>query len=59
MVEVIMTEANDWIIIRYDGDVVHEGHSISNTDFCCILREMGQPVKEILISDEMMEQGEY
>jgi hypothetical protein len=59
MVKVIMTEANDWVVIQFNGEIIHEGHSISNTDFCCILREIGVDVKEKLISDKAMEQGRY
>jgi hypothetical protein len=58
-VEVIMSESNDWIIVRRGKKVLHEAHNISHTDFCCILRELGIPVKEILIPDKAMAEGTY
>lgn len=59
MVKVIMNEANDWVIVEFNGEVIHAAHSISNTDFCCILREIGLDVKEKLISDKAMEERGY
>lgn len=59
MVKVTMNESNDWVMVEYNGEIIHQGHSISNIDFCCILREIGINVKERVVSDEAMEEGDY
>lgn len=59
MVKVTMSESNDWVMVEYNGEIIHQGHSISNIDFCCILRELGIKVKEKVISNEDMEEGRF
>jgi hypothetical protein len=59
MVEVFVSESHDWVVVRNKNKTIHEGHSISVTDFVCLLRELGHKVRDIEIPDKMMEEGVY
>ena len=50
-IEVVTSESGDWVLIRVGKKTVHDHHSISNSDFCCILRELGFTVKETEVAD--------
>lgn len=54
-IEVITNESHDWVIIRKGNVVLHESHSISITDFCWVLRELGLTVKDVEVPDHVME----
>lgn len=55
-IEVITNESHDWVIVRQGKNVLHEAHSISIVDFCWILKELGHDVRDIEVSDELMEE---
>ena len=60
-VELITNESGDWVVLRVNGDVYADGHSISDDTWLDLLEEIGEGVitnkKEV--SDEDMEWGRY
>jgi len=57
--EFITCEAGDWEVLKLNGEIVAEGHSINRHQWVEILKDLGCNFEEREISDEDMEMGEY
>lgn len=58
-VEVIISESGDWIVIKLNGEVIEEGHSISINGWLSLLGMLDVKTSKKEISDEAMENGEF
>lgn len=60
-IELITSESGDWAVLRLNGDIYADGHSISDDTWLDLIEEVGNNVttgkKEV--SDEDMEWGRY
>lgn len=58
-VEVIISESGDWVIIKLNGEVIEEGHSIPTNGWLNLLGRLDVKTRMKEISDEAMESGEF
>jgi len=60
-IEIITCESGDWEVVRVgDGrEFIESGHSINGHQWVKLLKYLGFDVKEICLSDEEMEDGDY
>ena len=58
-VEVITSESGDWVIIKLNGEIIEEGHSISAREWLGVLEKLNVKTSMKEISDEAMESGEF
>lgn len=58
-VEVIISESGDWVVIKLNGEVIEEGHSISINGWLSLLGMLDVKTSKKEISDEAMENGEF
>jgi hypothetical protein len=58
-IELISCEGGDWEVLKVDGKVRFDGHSIREHEWIELLTEIGADVTTRTISDEAMEMGEY
>lgn len=59
-IEFITCDSGDWEVLRIDGEVYDEGHSICLDTWLSLLARFGTAmVTEDCISDEDMEYGRY
>jgi hypothetical protein len=58
-IEWITCPSGDWEVIKVNGTVVADGHSISPWDIKEMFRSLGHDVIETEVSDEQMEEGDY
>ena len=58
-VEAITSESGDWVIIKLNGEIIEEGHSIPVRDWLGILEKLNVKTSIKEISDEAMESGEF
>lgn len=59
IVDIIDCDSGDWTVIKVDGEILSEGHSISVWDVCDLIERLGHTVKRTNISDSDMEEGNY
>lgn len=59
IVEVVTSESGDWTVIKLNGKVYEEGHSIPVHRWLDLIKKFGNEVSSIEISDEDMEEGNY
>lgn len=58
-VEVITSESGDWVIIKLNGEIVEEGHSIPTNGWLSLLERLDVKTSMKEISDEAMESREF
>lgn len=58
-VEVFTNESGDWIVLKVNGEVFEEGHSIPVHRWLDLIKQFGNETNEQEISDEDMEEGNY
>ncbi len=58
-IELITCESGDWEVLKVDGEVRYEGHSIKIYECLELLEELGCDIFEKEISDDDMEMGDY
>lgn len=58
-IELIENESGDWVIVKKDGKVYHEGHDVPNHIWLELLNESGVESSSSFISDEDMEEGNF
>lgn len=58
-VEIFTNESGDWTIVKLNGEVFEEGHSIPTHRWLALIKEIGNEVSEKEISDEDMESGSF
>ena len=58
-VEVITCESGDWEVLKYNGEIVFEGHSIPNYEWMSLLKKLYVSTSSKEITDEEMENGNY
>lgn len=58
-VEVITSESGDWTIIKLNGEIIEEGHSIPASGWINLLEMLDVKTSIKEISDEAMESGEF
>lgn len=58
-VEVITSESGDWGIIKLNGEVIEEGHSIPTIGWLSLLGKLGVKTSIKEISGEAMENREF
>lgn len=51
-IEYITNESGDWCVLKLNGEVFDEGHSISGHSWVELLRELNFTVDEIELSDD-------
>lgn len=56
MIEFITCETGDWSILKVDGVIIAEGHTISTYDWLRLLRRYEPDIVEIELSDKEMEE---
>jgi len=59
IVEVFTSESGDWTVIKLNGEVYEEGHSIPVRRWLDLIEQFGNEVSSVEISDEDMEKGNY
>lgn len=61
VIELINSESGDWSVLKVNGDVYAEGHSISEDTWLDLLEEVNSNVSTATstVTDEQMESGEY
>ena len=57
-VEVITSESGDWVIIKLNGEIIEEGHSIPANGWLGLLERLDVKTSMKEISDESMESRE-
>jgi len=58
-VEVINSESGDWVIIKLNGEIIEEGHSIPTNGWLRLLKRLDVKTSIKEISDEAMESREF
>lgn len=58
-VELITCESGDWVIIKLNGDIIEEGHSIPSTSWLRLLDKLNVSTSMKKISDEAMENRDF
>lgn len=58
-VEVITCESGDWVVVKLNGKVFKEGHSIPESGWLNLLEKLNVKTSMKEISDEEMENGEF
>ena len=58
-VEVINSESGDWVIIKLNGEIIEEGHSIPANGWLRLLKRLDVKTSMKEISDEAMESREF
>lgn len=58
-VEVIISESGDWVVIKLNGEVIEEGHSIPTNGWLSLLGRLDVKTSMKEVSDEAMESGEF
>lgn len=58
-VEVFTSESGDWIVIKLNGKVYEEGHSIPVHRWLDLIEKFGNKISSKEVSDEDMENGDY
>ena len=58
-VEVITSESGDWVVIKLNGEIIEEGHSIPTNDWLSLLERLDVKTSMKEISDEAMESREF
>ena len=58
-VEVITSESGDWGVIKLNGEIIEEGHSIPTIGWLSLLGKLGVKTSMKEISDEAMENREF
>ena len=58
-VEVITSESGDWVIIKLNGEIIEEGHSIPAYGWLSLLERLDVKTSMKEISDEAMESREF
>ena len=58
-VEVITSESGDWVIIKLNGEIIEEGHSIPTNGWLRLLKRLDVKTSIKEISDEAMESREF
>lgn len=58
-VEVITSESGDWVVIKLNGEIIEEGHSIPSTGWLRLLDKLNVSTSRKEISDEAMENRDF
>jgi hypothetical protein len=60
-IELITNESGDWIILKLNDEFFAEGHSIYESEWLDLIKEINPDIqiKQIEITDEQMENCEY
>lgn len=58
-VEAITSESGDWVIIKLNGEIIEEGHSIPAYGWLSLLERLDVKTSMKEISDEAMESREF
>ena len=59
-IELITCECGDWEVLKVDGEIYTEGHSINNRGWMSLIEDLTCiKVIEKEITDDEMEEGEY
>jgi hypothetical protein len=58
-IELISCESGDWEVLKFDDEIIYEGHEIPTDVWLGIIQSLGCDVATKVISDEEMENGEY
>jgi len=58
-VEVINSESGDWVIVKLNGEIIKEGHSIPTKGWLSLLERLDVKTSIKEISDEAMESREF
>lgn len=58
-VELITCESGDWVVIKLNGEIVEEGHSIPVRGWFNLLEQLNVSTSMKEISDEEAENGKY
>ena len=58
-IKLITCNSGDWEVLKIDGEIFAENHRLSSYDWVRFLNKLGYKIKEIEISDEDMEMGNY
>ena len=60
-IELITNESGDWIILKLNDEFFAEGHSIHNSEWLDLIKEINPntEIKQKEISDEEMENYDY
>lgn len=58
-VKLITNESGDWVVLKVNGKVYEEGHSIPAHIWLQLIEKMGNQILTEEISDEEMESGAY
>ena len=60
MIQLISSESGDWKVLKVNGVIRYEGHSIAEHEWLELIhKDFTVDCEEIEISDEEMESGEY
>lgn len=55
-IELITNEGGDWAVLKVDGKIYYEGHSIPDFIWLKIIHKLGIKISSKEISDENMEE---
>lgn len=58
-IELIFCESGDWAVLKLNGKVYEEGHSIPDYIWLKLLQELGNETTSKVISDENMEDRNF
>jgi len=58
-VELIKGEDGDWEVLKINGNIYFEGHSIHTDSWLEILQDLGVEVSERWLDQKAMENGDY
>lgn len=59
VVELITCDSGGWEVLKLNGNIIEEAHSIPNYVWLELLSMLDVESKEVCISDEEMERGMY
>lgn len=59
VIELITCDSGDWEVLRVNGEVFEEGHSIPSFIWIRLLNDFDIESEETSISDDEMERGMY
>ena len=58
-VELIKCESGDWIVLKLNGKVIEEGHSIPDMTWLELISNLDAYAIHRTVSDKDMEEGKY
>lgn len=58
-IELITNESGDWSVLKINGKVYYEGHSIPDDIWLKVINQLGAEISSMEISDDDMEEGNY